>query len=275
MAEKTAQNPPNHAEGGLALLGRQLWAMAFNTFRASIRNRVLHGIVVASVALVFSSLAIGQLSVDNDARVIRDIGTSFISLTVAAVAIFSGVSLLDAEVARKTIYTIVTKPVSRALFMVGKFLGLGMTLLVVEAILGVALIGIILVRGDELGRVVLQSMLLSYTEGLVVAALAVLFSSFSTPVTSGVVTFGLFVLGRLRDSLYRYAEVAGGGALKVLTPIVGVLIPDLTLGRADLEVAYLIPLTWSYVGYTALYDLAYAAVVLVIASVIFARRDFV
>jgi hypothetical protein len=256
-------------------MGRQLGAIAWNTFRAAIRSRVLHGIVVLAAALVLSSLAVGQLSVDNDARVIRDMGTSFISLTVVAVAIFSGVSLLQAEVQRKTIYTIVTKPVSRGLFIFGKFLGLALTLLVIEAVLGGVLLLLVAVRGDPFGVVLIQSLLLSLGEGLVVAAIATFFSSFSTPVTSGVVTFGLFVLGRLWEALHRYAETAGGEALRLVMPVAEILLPDLTLGRADLEVAYLIPLHWSYVGYAAGYDLCYAGVALLLASLIFARRDFV
>lgn len=255
--------------------GRQLGAIAWNTFRAAIRNRVLHGIVALAGALVLSSLAIGQLSVDNDARVIRDLGVAFISLTLVAVAIFSGVSLLQAEVQRKTIYTIVTKPVSRSLFILGKFLGLALTLLAVEGVLGGVLLALIGFRGDPFGVVVVQALALAYGEGLVVAALATLFSSFSTPVTSGVVTLGLFVLGRLWGSLHQYAEVSGGEALKVVMPVAGVLLPDLTLGRADLEIAYLIPLKGAYVAYALGYDLCYAGAALLLASLLFSRRDFV
>lgn len=250
-------------------------AIALSTFRASIRNRTLHGILLGAVALVFSSLALGQLSVENDARVIRDIGTTFVSLTMVAVAIFSGVSLLTAELSHKTIYTIVTKPVSRWMFIVGKFLGLVLTLGAVELLLGTVLLAIVLFRGDPFGVVLIQSLLLSLLEGVVVAAVAMFLSSFSTPVTSGVLTFGLFVLGRLRDALYRYAALSPSAVLKGVMSTVGVVIPDLTLGRADLEVAELIPLNWSYVAYVAGYDVLYAAIAIVLASVIFSRRDFV
>ena len=254
----------------LTAMWQQPGAIAMSTFRAAIRNRTLHGILLGAVALVLSSIALGQLSVENDARVIRDVGTTFVSLTMVTVAIFSGVSLLTAELSHKTIYTIVTKPVSRWMFIVGKFLGLVMTLAVVELLLG-----LVVLRGDPFGVVLVQSLLLSLFEGVVVAAVAVFLSSFSTPVTSGVLTFGIFVLGRLRESLYRYAELSPSAALKGLMSVVGVVIPDLTLGRADLEVAELLPLNWSYVGYVAGYDLLYSTIVILLACVIFSRRDFV
>jgi len=259
----------------LTAMWQQPGAIAMSTFRAAIRNRTLHGILLGAVALVLSSIALGQLSVENDARVIRDVGTTFVSLTMVTVAIFSGVSLLTAELSHKTIYTIVTKPVSRWMFIVGKFLGLVMTLAVVELLLGGVLLGLVVLRGDPFGVVLVQSLLLSLFEGVVVAAVAVFLSSFSTPVTSGVLTFGIFVLGRLRESLYRYAELSPSAALKGLMSVVGVVIPDLTLGRADLEVAELLPLNWSYVGYVAGYDLLYSTIVILLACVIFSRRDFV
>ena len=96
--------------------------------------------------------------------------------------------------------------------------------------------------------------------------------AFNTP---GVVTLGLFVLGRLWGSLHQYAEVAGGEALKVVMPVAGVLLPDLTLGRADLEIAYLIPLKGAYVAYALGYDLCYAGAALLLACLLFSRRDFV
>ena len=254
---------------------RQPLTIATNTFRTAIRDRVLHGIVLGAFVLVLSSLAIGKLSLENDARVIRDVGSSFINLTIVVVAIFSGLSLLTTELKHKTIYTIVTKPVSRSMFIVGKFLGLVLTLLVVELILGGVLGVIIGVRGDPYGVVLIQALILFFFEGVLVSAIATLLSSFSTPVTSGVITFGVFVLGRLRGDLYRYAELSPSEPFKWLVSVVGVIIPDLGLLRADAELADLIPLSWAFVAYGAGYCLFYSAIALVLACVLFSRRDFV
>lgn len=250
-------------------------AIALNTFREAIRNRVLHGIIALAFGLVLSSILLGQLSVENDARVIRDLGTSFTSLVLVMVAVFSGVSLLHLEIQRKTIYTIVTKPVSRWTFIFGKYLGLLLTLLVVEAMVGAVLLTIILIRGDELGVVVIQSLVLSFFEGALVAAIATLFSSFSTPFLSALFTTSLFILGRLRGQIYEYAGAIKVEVLPDLVRAIGVVIPDLTLHRADLQVAYLIKLNWAYIAYVGAYSLSYALIVIILSGVIFSRRDFV
>jgi ABC-type transport system involved in multi-copper enzyme maturation permease subunit len=250
-------------------------SIAKNTFREAIRNRVLHGIVLMAFGLVMTSLLFGQLSVENDARVIRDMGITFTSLVVVMVAIFSGVSLLHLEIQRKTIYTIVTKPVSRWSFILGKVLGLVLTLVVVELLVAGVLLSIILIRGDELAAIHFQALVMILAEGVLVASLATLFSSFSTPFLSGLFTLGIFVLGRLREQIYEYANAIKIDLLPELLRAIGVVIPNLSLHRADLEVAYLIPLNWSYVGYTCAYSIFYAAILVVLSSIIFSRRDFV
>lgn len=250
-------------------------AIARNTFREAIRNKVLHTIILLAFLFVLSSLAIGQLSIDNDARVIRDIGVAFIDFTLIIVAVFSGVSLLQTEIKRKTIYTIVTKPVARWLFLLGRFVGLMATLLVVETLLATVLVVMILVRGDPLGTILFQALAMIFLEGSVVAALATLFSSFSTPILSGFLTTGLFIGGRLHEELSVYASASKVAPLSALLRGAGVVLPDLTLHRTDREVAYLLTLNWDYLGYVTLYSLSYAAIVLILASVIFSRRDFV
>jgi hypothetical protein len=256
-----------------------LWTMigsiAVNTFREAIRNRILHGIILLALVLVVGSFFVGRLSVENDARVIRDMGTTFINLIVVLVAIFSGVNLLYIEIQRKTIYTIVTKPVARWSFIVGKYLGLLLTLAAVEGLVSAVLVGLILLRGDPLGAIHGQALVLIFGEGALVAALATLFSSFSTPFLSTLFTFGIFLLGRLRESMYVYAEKFHEDALGTLLKVFGVVIPDLTLHRADLQLAQLIPLHWDYVGYTMGYTITYAAAVVILSCLIFSRRDFV
>ncbi len=252
-----------------------LVSIAFNTFREAIRNKVLHGIIVMAFGLVVGSLLLGELSVENDARVIRDMGFTFLNLVLVIVAIFSGINLLYLEIQRKTIYTIVTKPVTRWTFILGKYLGLLLTLLVVEALVAVVLLGLIVLRGDPFSPVFLQVLVLVFWEGALVAAIATFFSSFSSPFLSAMFTVGIFLLGRLREQIYQYADLIQVSVLPDIMRVLGAGVPDLTLHRADLQVAYLVPLYWDYVLYTASYTLAYIGVVVTLACLIFSRRDFV
>jgi ABC-type transport system involved in multi-copper enzyme maturation permease subunit len=251
------------------------WSIAVNTFREAIRNRILHGIILLALVLVVGSFFLGRLSVENDARVIRDLGMTFINLIVVLVAIFSGVNLLYVEIQRKTIYTIVTKPVPRWSFILGKYLGLVLTLAAVQALISLVLVALFLIRGDPIGAIHLQSLALILAEGSLVAALATLFSSFSTPFLSALFTFGIFLLGRLREALYIYAEKFHADALGGLIKGLGVVIPDLTLHRYDHQLAYLVPMHWDYMGYTLLYTAAYIMVTVILSCVIFSRRDFI
>jgi ABC-type transport system involved in multi-copper enzyme maturation permease subunit len=250
-------------------------AIALNTFREAIRNRVLHGIVLLAFVLVAGSFFLGKLSVENDARVIRDMGMTFLNLVLVVVAIFSGVNLLFVEIERKTIYTIVTKPIARWSFIVGKYLGLLLTLLAVEGFIAVVFLGLLALRGDPILAIHIQSLVLIFGEAALVASIATLFSSFSSPFLSGMFTFGMFLLGRLREALFLYAGKFGGEVLGAVLKAVGVILPDLTLHRADLQLAYLTPLHWGYVSYTMGYSLLYASVVIVLSCVIFHDRDFV
>ncbi len=251
------------------------WSIAINTFREAIRNRILHGIIFLALVLVAGSFFVGRLSVENDARVIRDMGTTFVSLIVVLVSIFSGVNLLYVEIQRKTIYTIVTKPVPRWSFILGKYLGLVLTLAAVEGLIAGVLLLLILIRGDTFGAIHIQSLLLIFLEGSLIAALATLFSSFSTPFLSALFTFGIFILGRQRENLYLYAEKFHTDGLGTLIEAVGIIIPDLTLHRADLQLAHLIPLHWDYMAYTTGYTVFYIAILLFLSCIIFSRRDFV
>ncbi len=256
-------------------LAKIIGALALNTFREAIRNRVLHGIILVAFGLVIGSVLVGQLSLENDDRVVRDLGLAFTSLVTVMVAIFSGVSLLHLEIERKTIYTIVTKPVPRWAFILGKVAGLGLVLLAVEGLVAAVLVSIILIRGDDLTVIHFQAMIMIWFEGLVVAAITTLFSSFSTPFLSGLLTFGVFILGRLREALYIYTKAMEVAIIPDVVQAFGVIVPDLSLHRADLQIAYLVPLSWSYVTYTCLYSVLYSAIVVLLASAIFTRRDFV
>jgi ABC-type transport system involved in multi-copper enzyme maturation permease subunit len=260
----------------------RLWAIALNTFREAVRIRVLYGVLFLVVAANLLAIVLGQMSVDQEARVARDVGLAGISLFGAMTAIFLGVAMLYQEVQRRTVHSIVSKPIERWEFVLGKYLGMVLTLTVLVALFAFAMIALLAAQGVALTAAVAKALVLAWFEVLTVAAIAVFFSSFSTPFLSGIFSLALFAIGRLTPAMdeaiqSKESTPAMKGALWVTEHV----IPDLHLfsvsGRT-LDGQHLSVhgdfVSWAYVGSSIGYGLLWIAGLLVLASVIFQRRDF-
>lgn len=263
------------------MIGR-IWAIALNTFREAVRIRVLYGILVLVVGANLLTIVLGQMAPTTDeARVARDVGLAGISLFGSLTAIFLGVFLLYTEVQRRTIHAIVSKPIERWEFVVGKYAGMALVLSVLVAVFAVAMFGILTWQGFGIGSAVCKAVLLSWVEVLVVAAVAIFFSSFSSPFLSGIFALALWVIGRLTADLER-ASAATSTAIRTVARVALQIVPDLHLfsvsgstvdgAHVSVNASFV---AWSYVGVAALHGLAWIAALLALAAVLFHRRDFV
>jgi hypothetical protein len=261
---------------------RRIGAIAWNTFREAIRDKLLHGLVFFALALILSALALGQLTLHEEARLVRDLGLGGTDLFGVLLAIFVGVNLLYKELERRTIYVIIAKPIRRPEFIVGKFLGMTLTLGVSIAVMGLVLVLVGALLGAPADAALVKALVLLFAQVLVVTAVAVLFSSFSTPFLSGLFTLGIFVVGRTLPELEQVAKKVGSEPLRLLVKGLVTVLPNLHLffvsgasvgGRVvSVHGDYV---AWSYVATTCAYGLAYVSVTLLGACAIFARRDFV
>jgi ABC-type transport system involved in multi-copper enzyme maturation permease subunit len=298
MSDRDARptaSPPDAATTPRRRGGSAIFALALNTFREAIRNKVLHSLLGFALVLIFSALAVGQLSLGEEARITRDFGLGGIGLFGVLIAIFVGVNLVYKEIQLKTVYAILAKPVRRYEFILGKFTGMVLTLMLQIAIMALVLVAVCAVQGARPDVALAKAVWLLVVEVVVVTAVAVMFSSFSTPFLSGAFTLGIYVVGRLQPELRGLqakliaAAAADGvasagnlvlrGVLTVLTTV----FPDLHLfyvsghevaGKA-VSVHGPTFVDWAYVGHATAYGFTYAAVMLVIAALIFRRRDFV
>ena len=261
----------------MVMLGwMRVWAIAVNTFREAIRNKVLYGIAFFAIGMIFFSVVLGTLSVHEEKKLITDIGFSAVSFFGVIMAIFIGVNLVYKEIDRKTIYAIVPKPIERYQFMLGKFLGVVMTLFAQTVLLSVFLLLFLALYGAPLTGTTFAAIYLIFLAIVVMTAVALFFSSFSTPYLSGFFSLGIFILGSVRaEAIAQISKVARVGTLYETLQVVTNVIPDLTLfnivGRVQrgdyVPFMYLVEAT----GYAA----AYAAVLLALGSFAFGRRDFV
>ncbi len=249
--------------------------IARNTFREAVRDRILYNLVLFVLLLTGSAIVLGELTDGHEARTIINIGLNAMLLFGAFIAIFVGVGLVWKEIEKRTVYAIFAKPVRRSEFVVGKYLGLVLTLLVNVAIMGAGVsLALIYVGGGALAGTVWGSIYLIFLELAILTAVAILFSSFSTPALSALLTFLIFLIGHLSSSLRELASAMESTATKLIFDGIYYVMPNLALFSFRTEAANgLVPNTEMIIGGTA-YAVIYSAVLLVIAIAIFKRRNF-
>ena len=258
----------------------RIWAIALNTFREAVRIRVLYGILILLIAANLMSLVLGSMAATDSARVTRDVGLASISLFGSLTAIFLGVFLLYGEVSRRTIHAIVTKPIERWEFVIGKYLGMALVLSVLVGAFALAMLAILGIQGVAITSAIFKAMTLAWCEVLTVAAIAIFFSSFSTPFLSGIFALALWVIGRVTPDI-EAATKAGSPVIRTVTEITLYIVPDLHLFAASgqaVDGAHVTVhgdfVSWGYVGLAALHGFGWIAGLLAFAAVLFHRRDF-
>lgn len=257
-------------------------AIARNTFREAVRDRILYGILFFAVLLILFSLVLGQLSFHEEVRVTIDVGLAGISFFSVLMSVFLGITLLHKEIEKRTIYPVLSKPVSRPSYVAGKFLGLAATMLVQILLMLVVFLAVLLPQGGAVGGGLAVALLLIFVETLLMISLALFFGSFSSPFLSGLFCLGLFAAGRNADLI---GELARRDSLSFLAPVldgVGAVLPNLYLFYPS---GKLVEGTWAtvhgqfvgtgYVFHAAGYGLAYALALLLLAMFLLGRRDFV
>ncbi len=260
---------------------RRVLAIARNTFREAVRNKILYSLLFFAVLLILSALALGRLSLHEEIRMTRDVGLFGIDLFGVLIAIFVGVNLLYKELDLKTVYTILPKPLHRFEFVAGKWLGMLLTLALQMGIMGLVLEVTLAAQGAPLGTTVAKAIWLLYVNVVVITSIALFFSAFSSPFLSGFFALGCFVVGRSVPDIRALGASSGGplgGALDAATkvlPNLHLFYPSGAIVGADALSVHGQFVGAGYLIWTTLYGLGYSVIVLVLAMLIFRRRDFV
>lgn len=256
----------------------RIYAIALTTFREAIRRRVLYGIIVVVFLFNLVGLVLGEMSLHEEVRVARDVGLAGVSFFGSVTAILLGVTLLYNELQRRTIHTIVSKPVYRFEFVLGKYTGMAATLTLLTTAFTVALVLLLTARGVGLGSAMSKAVVLAYIEVLVVAAIAIFFSSFSSPFLSGIFSFAIFWVGRLTPEMRAAVESSKSEWIRDICNAALYVVPDLHLFRADVGDTNVSIhrefVDWGYIAVASGYGLGYIAIFLIAACFIFGRRDF-
>jgi len=274
-----AQPSTTYGKSGLVRYG-SLWrvsAIARNAFREALRDRVLYNLVLFVLLLTGAAIFIGELSGGQERKIIVDLGLSAMLLFGVFIAIFVGVGLVYKEIERRTIYAIFSKPVGRGEFLVGKFLGLCFTLLVNVVVMGIGIsLALVYVsRGwDPLIPTIWPAVLLIYMQLMLLTAVALLFSSFSSPALSALLTFMVFVVGHFSSDLKVLAVSLGSTSARWFFTGLYYVLPNLANYSFITPAAHGRTPAPGFVFASASYALVYIAVILAAATLIFSRRNF-
>jgi ABC-type transport system involved in multi-copper enzyme maturation permease subunit len=261
--------------------------IAINVFRESVRDKVLYNLVLFAILMMGASYLIGQLTAGQDVKIIKDLGLAATSVFGLFIAVFIGIGLVSKEVERRSIYSLLAKPIHRHHLILGKYLGLALTLLVNVAIMTFALYVVLLYmkwgvdpiaqRGWDapaLDPRLLQAAALIFVELLVVTGIALFFSTFSTPLLSAALTFGLVVVGHFSSDLRNFQDVVESSFAQWIARAVYWVLPNLAQFDVKAQVVHGQTVPALYLVMATGYALLYVSMLLVIAAFVFSRRDF-
>jgi ABC-type transport system involved in multi-copper enzyme maturation permease subunit len=261
--------------------------VAISAFRESVRDRVLYSLILFAVLLISVSYLIGQLTAGQDIKIIKDFGLAAISIIGLLIAVFIGVGLVWKEVERRSIYSVLSKPIRRYEFVLGKYFGLALTLLVNVVVMTVsyyAVLAYMATRFSPAARsawpapavdpALLAAVGLILMELLLVTAVAIFLSTFAGPLVAAMLTLGVWVIGSFNTDLRNFQQVVDSWAAALMARWIYYLLPNFSAFDVKTQVVHGLPVPWSYVGMTTLYGITYIALLLVAAAVVFSRRDF-
>ncbi len=249
--------------------------IASNTFREAVRDRVLYNLIAFALLLSGAAILVGQISIDIEKLVVINLGLSAVSLFGVVIAIFIGIGLVSKEIEKRTLYTILSRPVRRWEFIVGKFFGLAGTLVVNALLMAVGVFAALFyvahkfVASDALILVALYFIILEF---LIICSLALLFSSFSSPLLSAVFAFSLFIIGSFAEDLRGFAGMAHGFT-RCLATGAAYLVPNFSAFNVISSIAHGQPVPGQLIVQNTLYALFYAAMALSGAVLIFEHRN--
>lgn len=253
----------------------RLLAIAMSTFRENRRDRVLYVLLFFAGALILAGTAFGELSPFEQAKLLLDLGQASIFLGGSLIALFLGNGLISREIERRTIYVILSKPVGRGEFLVGKILGLSLTLSIALFVMAGLLTAVVFFYGAPPTLALLQSFVLLWIESVLLVSLAAAFACFvSSGTLAGMLSVSCWILGQVLTDLDRLAQsserVFARGALRIAYWV----LPNLSLFDARSRASYGVPLSAGELLGVLTYGIAYSVMLIAFAMIALSRRDF-
>lgn len=252
---------------------RGVWTIALLSFKEIIRDRLLYGVLLIALLVTGSSFFMANISLEQNARVLQNIGLASIHLFALFITVFVTTNSISKDFERRALYLLLAKPVSRSQYVLGKYLGMVLLLLATLLILG-GLFGLgILAMDRHLLAGILINLGYSLLEITLLIAFAVLFACFTAPLNAALYTVALFIIGHSLDTLKLFVAKAGNPLLSGLTNLCYYLLPNLEKFDVRRAVLYNQPIHAEQVGWSLLYWLVYTAFALFLAVLVMNKRE--
>lgn len=252
----------------------RILAIAGNTVREAVRSRVLYTLLFFALAMIGAGVLLATLSYVERDRILQDVGFAAIRVFGVAIAIFVGIGLVHREVDRRTVYTILSKPIARSEFLLGKYLGLLATLWLQIAVMGASFAFVSWLAEAPLGAGHAAALAGIGAEVAVMVAIALLFSSITSPMLAAFFTAGLWLIGHLTRDLRALGAQSDAASVTRATEFLYRSLPDLEAFDLAGHAAHGLPLASSDLVLPALYGFGYVVLALGVAVLAFERRDF-
>ena len=248
-------------------------AVAQNTFREAVRDKVLYVLLFFAATTILGSKALGWVSIGQDIKIVKDISLASVSIFGVLITIFTGTNLVYKEVDKRTIYTIICRPMARYEFILGKYLGMAFLLAVVTAVMAVVTTLYVLSLGGTVDLTFFLAILLIYWELLLLTALAVLMSSVTSPILGALIVFSAFVVGNATNILIHLPDHFKGTFAEKALAVVYYAVPNLSNFNIRAEAANGVPIAGAYVLWAMVYGTVYTVILLVLAALAFEDKD--
>jgi Cu-processing system permease protein len=252
----------------------RIGVLALNTYREAVRDKLLYNLLLFAALMIASSILLAQLQIGKDERIYRDVGLGAIAFFGVLIAIFVGINLVYREISTKTVYTMLSKPVRRWEFLVGKYVGLLSLLAVEVALMSGCFLGVLVWKGSEFSSGLVWAIVMIYLELALVTAIAIFFSSFTSPYLAGMFTVALWIVGHLLADLRsfgRHSDIAG---LRQLLEALYWSLPNLDRLDFKADASAGNPIDLARASMAALYAVLYSTGLVAASMLLFQRRDF-
>ena len=250
-----------------------IWSLGINTFREAVRDRVLHSILFFAIITVCASLLLKDVTLGDQEKIVRSIAEGGIDMFASLIAMFLGISLIWKELDKKTIYTILSKPMPRWYFILGKYLGLLLTVGVEVILLSCMYVFMMVLQQDFPDGIFFVSIGLLMIELMLISAWTTLFSTYSAPTTASAFTISIFCIGHLADDLWMLGSKSESLIIEQIVRTLYWVLPNFeVLSIRELSV-HERSIPWEQVWAAAGYGLIYSTVVLLLAIGLFDRKD--
>jgi ABC-type transport system involved in multi-copper enzyme maturation permease subunit len=252
------------------------WVVAINTFREAVRDRVLYNLIFFAFVMIAAAVLVGQISIGISHLVIVNLGLTAISVVGLVMAVFIGVGLIHKEMEKRTLYALLSKPVRRWEFLVGKYTGLLLTLAVNTCLMTLGLAAALLYVSHGFARAdfyIFVAVYLILLELAIVTSMALLFSCFSTPMLSTVFTLGLYVIGLFASDVRSFGDITHSYALQKAAALLYYALPNFRNFNVIGAAAHGHVIPFSYVFENTVYAVIYIAALLMGATAIFSNRN--